>query len=100
MPIRTATALTARIGAGQRTTAVPTRRHSRPGRAPLDSKRPNRLLTTRTAGPKLSAAATTTSMPIATGTPIVVNQGSRVKLRQNAAPAIVRPEPNTTGVTQ
>src|SRR6202035_4122604 len=67
MPIRTATALAARIGAGQRTTAVPTRRHSRgrvvlvaitaAGQALLDDRtrirreRLNVLLATLSAGP-------------------------------------------------
>ena len=83
MPTRTIAALTARIGAGQRTTAVPTRRHSRPLLAArLDSKRWKRLPTKTTAGPSVSPANTTTSIPIATGAPMVLNQGSRAKLRQ------------------
>ena len=35
-------------------------------------------------------------MPSASGTPNVWKYGSRVKLRQNVAPAIVRPEPTMT----
>ena len=38
-------------------------------------------------------------MPIATGAPIVENQGSRQKLKQYVAPAMVRPDPSTTGAT-
>ena len=38
----------------------------------------------------------TTSMPIASGTPSVWKYGSRVKCRQNVAPAMVRPEPRIT----
>ena len=71
MPISTTTALAARIGAGQRTTAVPTRRHSRPWAARLDSNKPKRLPRKSTAGPSVIAAATKTSIPMATGTPIV-----------------------------
>src|ERR1700740_2383971 len=99
MPIRTTTELAARIGAGQRTTAGPTRRHSRPRAARLASKRPNRLPRKRTAGPSVIADATMTSMPIAPGAPIVEKYGSRAKLRQYVAPAIVRPEPRITGAT-
>src|ERR1700739_4403668 len=99
MPISTTMALATRIGAGQRTTAVATRRHTRPRAARLDSKRPKRLPTKRTAGPSVTAAATKTSIPIATGAPIVVKYGRRAKLRQDVAPAIVRPEPKITGPT-
>ena len=100
MPTRTTAALTARIGTGQRTTAVPTRRHRRPLlAATLDSKRPNLLPKKTMAGPSVTPASTTTSMPIATGAPMVLNQGSRAKLRQYVAPAMVRPDPSTTGAT-
>ena len=51
------------------------------------------------AGPSVTAIATTTIMPIATGSPMVVKYGSRAKLRQYVAPAIVRPEPTMTGAT-
>ena len=44
----------------------------------------------------MTPASTTTTMPIASGTPRVWKYGSRVKLRQNVAPAMVRPEPSTT----
>jgi hypothetical protein len=99
MPIRTMAVLTAKIGAGQRTTAVPTRRHSRPLTARFFSKRPTLLPTKITAGPSVSPAKTTTSIPIATGAPMVLNHGSRAKLRQYVAPAMVRPDPSTTGAT-
>ena len=49
-----------------------------------------------TAGPSVSAAKTQTTMPTANGTPSDWKYGRRVKLRQNVAPAMVRPEPNTT----
>ena len=92
MPISTTAGSTAKTGAGQRTTAVPTRRQNRPRLAArLDSNRPNLLPTKMTAGPSVRPASTTTSMPIATGAPMVLNQGSRAKLRQYVAPAIVRP---------
>ena len=52
-----------------------------------------------TAGPSVSPAKTTTSMPMATGAPIVENHGNRQKLRQYVAPAMVRPDPSTTGAT-
>ncbi|GFG66397.1 hypothetical protein MKUB_38870 [Mycobacterium kubicae] len=87
---------TARIGPGQRTIAVPTRRHPRVRILRLGSNSLKKLPTVRTAGPKVSAAATATSIPTAQGIPIVWKYGSRVKLRQYIAPAIVRPEPRTT----
>src|ERR1700752_5499589 len=100
MPIRTTTELATRIGGGHRPPGVPPRRHSPPPLAArLASNRPNRLPTKRTAGPSVIAAATKTSIPIATGAPIVVKYGSRAKLRQYVAPAIVRPGPTITGAT-
>ena len=57
----------ARIGAGQRTVAVPTRRHPRVFIARFGSSRPNRLATARMAGASVSAAATTMIKPTAEG---------------------------------
>jgi hypothetical protein len=62
---------TARIGPGQRTIAVPTRRHPRVRIFRLGSNRPKRLPTVDTAGPRVSAAMTATSIPTAQGTPSV-----------------------------
>ena len=84
------------MGAGQRTTAVPTRRHPRTDIVRLGSRRPKRLATVRTAGTSVSATATATSMPTAHGAPMVWKIGNRVKLRQYVAPAIVKPEAKIT----
>ena len=42
---------------------------------------------------------TEANMPTAHGTPTVWKIGIRVKLKHNIAPAIVKPEPKTTGAT-
>ena len=84
------------MGPGHRTTAAPTLRQNRTRIARLGSSSPKRLTTVITAGPNVNAAKTTTTMPIANGTPRVWNQGSLVKLKQKVAPAIVSPEPSTT----
>ena len=55
-----------------------------------------RLPKANTAGPSVSAAITATSVPTAHGTPRLWKYGSRVKLRQYIAPAMVSPEPSTT----
>ena len=47
----------------------------------------------------VTATATATSNPTAQGSPIDWKMGIRVKLRHSIAPAIVNPEPKTTGVT-
>ena len=86
-----------RMGPGHRTTAAPILRHPRTLIARLGSSTlPNRLATVMIAGPSVSAARTPTVMPIASGTPSDWKYGSLVKLRQNVAPAMVRPEPSTT----
>ena len=85
-----------RIGPGQRTTAAPTLRQNRTRMARLGSRPPILLTAVTTAGPSVSAAMTTTSMPIASGIPRDLNIGLRVKCRQNIAPAIVSPEPRIT----
>ncbi len=82
MPISTTNRLATKIGAGQRTTAVPIRRQNLLCGGRLDSYNPTRLPRKSTAGPSVTAIATTTSMPIATGAPIVEKYGSRAKLRQ------------------
>jgi hypothetical protein len=69
-----------------------------PGAAPGGGALPAPATGASTAGPSVSAAATTTTMPIASGTPIDWNIGLRVKCRQNIAPAIVRPDPRMTWV--
>ena len=84
------------MGPGHRTTAVPIRRQPRVCIVRFGSNRPNRLQMVSTAGARVSAAATATSMPIASGMPSVWKYGSRVKCRQNVAPAMVRPEPRMT----
>src|ERR1700719_303074 len=81
-PMRPSASDAARIGPGQRTTAVPTRRHPRVFIFRLGSSSPNRLAEVIRAGAMVSAAATATSIPIARGTPSVWKYGSRVKLRQ------------------
>ncbi len=72
------------------------RRQYRIRMARLGSSSPNRLATVMMAGPRVSATSTATTIPAASGTPSVWNQGSRVKVRQNVAPAIVMPEASTT----
>src|ERR1700738_4966928 len=99
MPISTTNRLATKIGAGQRTTAIPTRRQNLLVGGLFDWNNPTRLPRNRTAGPSVTADATTTIMPIATGAPMVLKYGSRAKLRQYVAPAIVRPEPTMTGAT-
>ncbi|SKS18614.1 Uncharacterised protein [Mycobacteroides abscessus subsp. abscessus] len=88
--------VTARIGPGQRTMAVPTLRQVRFLMVRLDSSSPNFVATSSTAGPMVSDAATTTSMPMAHGTPKDSKYGRRVNFRQNVAPAMVRPDPRIT----
>ncbi|SIL96730.1 Uncharacterised protein [Mycobacteroides abscessus subsp. abscessus] len=61
--------VTARIGPGQRTMAVPTLRQVRFLMVRLDSSSPNFVATRSTEGPMVSDAATTTNMPMAHGTP-------------------------------
>ena len=96
-PINASAVEAARIGAGQRTTAVPTRRHRWVFIFRLGSKIfRNRLPIAMTAGPNVNAANTTTSMPIASGKPSDMKYGNRVKCRQNVAPAMVSPEPRIT----
>ncbi|CFE40578.1 Uncharacterised protein [Mycobacterium tuberculosis] len=86
----------ASTGPGQRTIAVPTRRHRRVFIRRLGSNSLKKLPTVSTAGPSVSAAKTATSMPIAMGAPSVSKYGSRAKLRQYMAPAMVKPEPKIT----
>ncbi len=82
---------------GQRTTTAATRRQLRMRMARLGSSTlPNRLATVTMAGPRVSAARTTTTMPNAIGIPRVWKYGRRVKCRHSMAPAMVRPEPSTT----
>ena len=83
----------ANIGPGQRTVAVPMRRHPRVLIIRLGSSRPNRVPTTTTAGAAVSAPATTTSSPKADGMPSALKYDRRAKWRQKVAPAIVSPEP-------
>ena len=64
--------LATRIGAGQRTTATPTRRQNRLRGGLFDSNSPTRLPRKRMAGPRVTEITTTTTMPIATGAPMVV----------------------------
>ncbi len=75
MPISTTNRLATKMGAGQRTTAVPTRRQNRLCGGRLDSYSPTRLPRNSTAGPSVTAIATTTIMPIATGAPMVLKVG-------------------------
>ncbi len=84
------------MGPGQRTTAVPIRRQPAVFILRFGSKTPKRLPMVRIAGAMVNAATTATSMPTARGTPRLWKYGSRVKCRQNVAPAIVRPEPRIT----
>ena len=95
-PISDSAIVAARMGPGQRTTAVPTFRQPRMRMVRLGSSRPNRVATVITAGPRVSAANTTTIMPTASGIPSDRKYGSRVKCRQNVAPAIVKPDPRIT----
>src|ERR1700677_3178255 len=83
------------MGAGQRTTAGPIRRHPRVFISRLGSKSPKWVPRVSTAGARVSAAASETRMPIAAGMPRVWKYGSRVKLRQNTPPAAGAPEPKT-----
>jgi hypothetical protein len=87
------------MGAGHRTIAVPIRRQRRLSVVRFGSHSPKRLATARTAGTSVIATATATSNPTAQGTPIDWKMGMRVKLRHSIAPAIVNPEPKTTGAT-
>ena len=87
------------MGAGQRTMAVPTRRHRRNPIARLGSNSPKPLPSFNTAGTSVRATATATSIPTVHGTPMVWKIGIRVKLKHSIAPAIVKPEPRTTGAT-
>src|ERR1700760_1850853 len=89
--------VTARIGAGQRTIAVPIRRQPRVCSFRFGSISLKNDATVSTAGPNVSAAKTATSMPTAQGTPRDSKYGSRQKLWQYLAPAMVQPAPNTTG---
>ncbi|SHU95657.1 Uncharacterised protein [Mycobacteroides abscessus subsp. abscessus] len=54
---------------GQRTVAVPMRRHQRTFTGRLGSSKPKRPATTTTAGAAVSAPTTTTSSPSADGMP-------------------------------
>ena len=54
------------------------------------------LITTSTAGARVSEAISDTSTPIAAGMPRLWKYGNRVKDRQNTAPAMVSPEPSIT----
>jgi hypothetical protein len=60
------------------------------------STRPNRVTTEMSAGPSVSAAATTIVMPIDSGMPMVWKYGNRVKCKHSVAPAMVRPDASTT----
>ena len=82
-----------RIGPGHRTIAVPIRRHPRVRIARAGSNRPKWRPMLSTAGARVSAASNATDTPIAAGTPRLWKYGSRVKVRQNTAPAMVNPEP-------
>ena len=88
-----------RMGPGQRTMAVPTRRQPRTENLRFGSNRPNRLPAVSTAGTRVSATATATSTPTEQGMARVLKIGSRVKVRQNNAPAMVTPEARTTFAT-
>ncbi|SKU31132.1 Uncharacterised protein [Mycobacteroides abscessus subsp. abscessus] len=59
------------MGPGQRTMAVPMRRHTRVLIARLGSKKPKKLATVSTAGASVSAAATAVSMPTTPGMPML-----------------------------
>ena len=60
-----------RMGPGQRTTMVPTRRQARIRMARLGSSRLNRLPTVTIAGPRVSATAIPASVPTPQGTPML-----------------------------
>ena len=85
--------VTSRIGPGQRTIAVPIRRHRCVLIWRLGSSSPKCRPMTSMAGASVRAATTAIRTPDAAGTPRLWKYGSRVKVRQNTAPAIVRPEP-------
>ena len=55
------------------------RRHSRPPLAAAGFEEVEAAAEKTTAGPSVRPAATTTSMPIVIGAPMVLNQGSRVE---------------------
>ena len=61
--------VTTRTAPGQRTMAVPIRRHPRSCSPRLGSNRPKRLPMISTAGARVSAATNATRMPIAAGMP-------------------------------
>ena len=82
-----------RMGPGQRTMAVPMRRQPRVRIGRAGSNRPKWRPMLSSAGARVSAATSATRTPIAAGMPRLWKYGSRVKVRQNTAPAIVRPEP-------
>src|SRR6202453_3776851 len=88
--------VTARIGAGQRALAGPVRRQPRVCSFRFGSISLKNDATVRTAGPRVKAARTATSMPTAQGTPSDSKYGNRQKLRQYIAPAMVSPDPSTT----
>ena len=86
-----------RTAPGHRTVAAPMRRQPRVRPMLLGSSTlPNRVTIEMSAGPRVSAAATTIVMPIDSGMPMVWKYGSRVKCRHSVAPAIVRPDASTT----
>ena len=58
-------------GPGQRTSMVPILRQNRIRIGRLGSNSPNRLAMVITAGPRVNATATATTMPTAQGTPSV-----------------------------
>ena len=72
MPMSTTNRLTTKIGAGQRTTAVPTFAKTGSGRAVWTRRARPWLPRNSTAGPSVTAINTTTTMPIATGAPMVL----------------------------
>ena len=83
------------MGPGQRTIAVPIRRHPRVRIARLGSKTPIFDPNVSMAGARVSEAASATRTPRPAGMPRLAKYGNLVKARQNTAPATVRPEPST-----
>ncbi|SHU87715.1 Uncharacterised protein [Mycobacteroides abscessus subsp. abscessus] len=71
-PIITTTLLTTRMRPGQRTVTVPTLRQMPWPALTFGSKTPKRLPRANIAGPKVSEAATATSVAAAQGRPIVL----------------------------
>ena len=92
-PITAIKDVTAIMGFGHLTTAVPTLRQPRSECARFGSKRPNLDTTTSNAGASVRPASMVTTKAMAHGTPMVWKYGSLVADRHKQAPTIVRPEP-------